>query len=124
MKTLKDRQGRHFPYLRLSVTDLCNFRCQYCLPDGCTNSQHHTAIRVDEIRRIATAFAQLGTSKIRISGGEPSLRQDFLDIIKTIKAVPGINTVAVTTNGYKLDKRVKGWIRCWYDTYECQHRQP
>ncbi|CAM3548096.1 GTP 3',8-cyclase MoaA [Parendozoicomonas haliclonae] len=110
MTTLQDLQGRTFPYLRLSVTDLCNFRCQYCLPDGCKDTSHRTAINLDEIRRIATAFASLGTNKIRISGGEPTLRTDFVDILKTIRDVPGIKTVAVTTNGYKMDQRVESWI--------------
>ncbi len=107
---LQDRQGRTFPYLRLSVTDLCNFSCQYCLPDGCTETSHKTAIGLDEIRRIVTAFAILGTNKVRISGGEPSLRFDFMDILQTVRNVPGIDTVAVTTNGYKLDKRVGNWL--------------
>ncbi len=108
--TLQDRQGRTFPYLRLSVTDLCNYRCQYCLPDGCTDTSHKTAINLDEIRRLVTAFAQLGTNKVRISGGEPSLRRDFLDILRVIQQVPGINTIAVTTNGYKLDQQVESWL--------------
>ena len=110
MKQLQDRQGRSFPYLRLSITDLCNFRCQYCLPDGCHEPHHKTAIGLDEIRRIASAFAALGTNKIRISGGEPSLRSDFYDILRTVSDVPGIETVAVTTNGYKMDRRVERWI--------------
>ncbi|WP_281647660.1 GTP 3',8-cyclase MoaA [Parendozoicomonas sp. Alg238-R29] len=110
MNKLQDRQGRRFPYLRLSITDLCNFRCQYCLPDGCQEPQHKTAISLDEIRRIATAFAALGTNKIRISGGEPSLRSDFCSILRTVRDVPGIDTVAVTTNGYKMDRRIERWI--------------
>ncbi len=110
MTQLQDRQGRSFPYLRLSITDLCNFRCQYCLPDGCGDTQHETAISVDEIRRIVSAFARMGTNKIRISGGEPTLRSDFYDILSTISSVPGINTVAMTTNGYKMDRRIERWI--------------
>ena len=111
MKNLQDLQGRTFPYLRLSVTDLCNYRCQYCLPDGCLDSNHNNALSLDEIRRVATAFALLGTHKIRVSGGEPSLRADFVDILRTLKDVPGIRTRAVTTNGYKLDQRVTSWLQ-------------
>ncbi|MCL6271369.1 GTP 3',8-cyclase MoaA [Sansalvadorimonas sp. 2012CJ34-2] len=110
MNRLQDRQGREFPYLRLSVTDLCNFKCQYCLPDGCIESQHKSALTLPEIRRLATAFAHLGTRKIRISGGEPSLRSDFNDLLRTISDIPEIKTLAVTTNGYKMDKRIKSWL--------------
>lgn len=110
MQTLVDRKGRSFPYLRLSVTDLCNFRCQYCLPDGCTDSSHKTALNLDEIRRLVTAFAALGTNKVRISGGEPTLRKDFIEILHTIRQLPDIKTIAVTTNGYKLDRQVESWL--------------
>ncbi len=110
MNRLQDRQGREFPYLRLSVTDLCNFKCQYCLPDGCVDSQHKSALTLPELRRLVTAFTWQGTNKVRISGGEPSLRSDFNEILSTLSAIDGIKTVAVTTNGYKMDKRVKSWI--------------
>ena len=110
MNRLQDRQGREFPYLRLSVTDLCNFKCQYCLPDGCIDPQHSSALTLPELRRLTTAFARLGTRKIRISGGEPTLRKDFNEILHSISAIPEIKTLAVTTNGYKMDQRVKSWI--------------
>lgn len=115
MTVLQDRQGRTFPYLRLSVTDLCNFRCNYCLPDGCQNHHHGDALTLPEIRRLVTAFAHLGTEKIRLTGGEPSLRRDFTAIIRTIKSVPGIRKVAVTTNGYKLPQHIDGWLDAGLD---------
>ncbi len=115
MTVLQDRQGRTFPYLRLSVTDLCNFRCNYCLPDGCQDHHHGDALTLPEIRRLVTAFAHLGAEKIRLTGGEPSLRRDFTDIIRTIKSVPGIRKVAVTTNGYKLPQRIDGWMDAGLD---------
>lgn len=108
---LVDNYARRFTYLRLSVTEACNFRCNYCLPDGtdCSSSKRAGELTLDEIRRLVTAFAQLGTKKVRITGGEPSLRRDLCDIIATCKAVPGIDTVALTTNGYRLLQDVSAW---------------
>lgn len=115
MKPLQDQQGRKFPYLRLSVTDLCNFRCNYCLPDGCDNHHHHESLTVDEIRRLVTAFAHVGVEKVRLTGGEPTLRKEFLDIVRTVKQVPGIRKIAMTTNGYKMDQRVTDWLDAGVD---------
>lgn len=115
MKPLQDQQGRRFPYLRLSVTDLCNFRCNYCLPDGCEEHHHNESLSIDEVRRLVTAFACVGVEKIRLTGGEPTLRKDFLDIVRTVKQVPGIRKVAMTTNGYKMDQRVTDWLDAGID---------
>ena len=100
-KTLTDRFGRSFPYLRLSITDVCNFKCTYCLPDG-YKGEADGFLGVDEIRRLIECFAELGTRKVRLTGGEPTLRKDFLDIARVVSQTPGIQTVAMTTNGYKL----------------------
>ncbi|WP_066015582.1 GTP 3',8-cyclase MoaA [Endozoicomonas atrinae] len=115
MQPLQDLQGRKFPYLRLSVTDLCNFRCNYCLPDGCLDHHHSEALTIDEVRRLVTAFASVGVEKIRLTGGEPTLRQDFSDIVRTIKQIPGIKKLAMTTNGYKMDQRVTDWLDAGID---------
>ena len=115
MLRLQDNQGRIFPYLRLSVTDLCNFRCNYCLPDGCEDHHHKQSLSVDEIRRLITAFAQLGVEKVRITGGEPTLRHEFNDIVSTIKSIPAIKNVAMTTNGYKMDQRIDSWLEAGVD---------
>ena len=109
MTVLKDARGRQFPYLRLSVTDLCNFRCNYCLPDGCTEHHHKDALTLTEIRRLLSAFAALGTRKIRITGGEPTLRKDLTEIIEAAATTAGINQVALTTNGYRLQQQLPGW---------------
>lgn len=106
---LMDRFARRFTYLRLSVTENCNFRCNYCLPDGPDCSSRTPELSLPEIRRLVTAFALLGTTKIRITGGEPCLRKDLLDIIATCKAVPGIEKVAITTNGYRLQRDLPAW---------------
>jgi GTP 3',8-cyclase len=98
---LEDRFGRRFAYLRLSITDVCNFRCQYCLPDGYQGTPHGFLSR-DEIGRLIQGFAQLGIRKLRITGGEPLVRRDVLDIVRQAAATPGIARVAMTTNAYRL----------------------
>ena len=111
MKTsFTDSQGREFPYLRLSLTDVCNFSCDYCLPDGYQCDSKKSYLNISEIKNLVTAFAELGTYKIRLTGGEPSVRKDFIEIIKTIKAIPGIQQLAMTTNGYKLKQRINDWV--------------
>ncbi|MFZ5842446.1 MAG: GTP 3',8-cyclase MoaA [Pseudomonadota bacterium] len=106
---LQDRYGRQFPYLRLSITDVCNFRCNYCLPNGYQGDAHADFLHVDEIRRLVTAFAELGMWKIRLTGGEPTARKDLTTLMAVIKAVPGIRQLAMTTNGYKLKQQVASW---------------
>ena len=108
---LTDTYGRRFEYLRLSITDVCNFKCGYCLPDGYQCDSDRNFLTVDEIKNVATAFGTLGTSKIRITGGEPSLRKDLPEIIAACAATQGIEQVAITTNGYKLPQRVEDWHR-------------
>jgi len=107
---LVDPHGRRFPYLRLSLTDVCNFSCDYCLPDGYQCSSKKQFLTIDEIRNAVTAFAQLGTYKIRLTGGEPTLRKDFSEIISVIKNTPGIEQIAVTTNGYRLEENIESWV--------------
>ena len=108
---LTDGLGRRFPYLRLSLTEACNFRCSYCLPDGYLADGRPRFLAVDEIRRLVQAFAALGMHKIRLTGGEPSLRRDLDEIIATVAGVPGIRKVAITTNGCLLPRRLPGWHR-------------
>lgn len=103
---LTDGHGRRFEYLRLSLTDLCNFRCAYCLPDGYRKQAGLPAsLTVGEIGRLVAAFARLGLWKVRLTGGEPSLRPELLDIARTVAATPGIRKLAMTTNGYRLPSR-------------------
>ncbi|HAS6066027.1 TPA: GTP 3',8-cyclase MoaA [Vibrio vulnificus] len=107
----EDRFHRKFYYLRLSVTDVCNFKCTYCLPDGYQPSgqKNSSFLNLSEIRRVVKAFADCGTSKVRITGGEPSLRKDFTDIIHTVASTQGIKRVATTTNGYRMEKHIGEW---------------
>lgn len=106
---LTDLHARQFSYLRLSVTEACNFRCSYCLPNGMDTAQRENELSVDEIAQLVSGFAALGTRKVRITGGEPSLRKDLCDIIATCKATPGIEQVALTSNGYLLNKQIAAW---------------
>lgn len=108
---LTDRHARRFTYLRLSVTEACNFRCNYCLPNGtdCSAESRRNELGLDEIERLVHGFAAAGIRKIRLTGGEPSLRRDLTDIIALCKRTPGIETVALTTNGYRLGRELQRW---------------
>ncbi|HKS35000.1 MAG TPA: GTP 3',8-cyclase MoaA [Enterobacteriaceae bacterium] len=108
---LTDAFARKFYYLRLSITDVCNFRCTYCLPDGYRPGHvtNNGFLSVDEVRRVTRAFAGLGTEKVRLTGGEPSLRRDFSEIIAAVRENPAIRQIAVTTNGYRLARDVAQW---------------
>jgi cyclic pyranopterin phosphate synthase len=101
---LQDTFGRKFSYLRLSITELCNFRCNYCLPDGNACDTPTSGLSLKQIETLIKAFAKLGTSKIRITGGEPALRKDLCDIIALCKQTNGIKKVALTTNAFRLKK--------------------
>ena len=112
MTLLGDRHGRVFPYLRLSLLDACQYRCGYCLPDGYrAGPERPQFLQIDEIGRLVRAFAGLGMHKLRLTGGEPSLRHDLTDIIALASATPGLHTVALTTNGSLLDRRIGAWHR-------------
>lgn len=104
-----DGFGRRFRYLRLSVTEVCNFRCDYCLPNGYRKTPGASFLTLPEVGRLAEAFARLGLSKIRLTGGEPTVRRDFVDLVAAISTQEGIDKVAVTTNGWNLEHRVRDW---------------
>lgn len=99
---LQDIFTRRFHYVRLSITDKCNFRCQYCLPNGYECKSPQKSLSLSEINHLLAALVELGIQKIRLTGGEPLLRKDLVAIIKTIKQYPQINSIALTTNAYKL----------------------
>ena len=112
---LTDNFGRRFSYLRLSITDVCNFSCTYCLPDGYQCDQPRDFLSLCEIKRLTKAFSELGTEKIRITGGEPALRKDLPDIIRICKETPGIKKVAITSNGFKLTEHLPQWLDAGID---------
>jgi len=106
---LEDGFGRRFHYLRISITEVCNFRCTYCLPDGYRKEGPLSFLSPAEVERVARGFAELGVSKIRLTGGEPSVRRDLTEIIARVAAVPGVDKVAITTNGWNLERQVESW---------------
>lgn len=91
----------------MSVTDVCNFKCTYCLPDGYRPDGKPKFLDLNEIENLVGAFAEVGTQKIRITGGEPTLRKDFTDIVRIVADNDKIKTLATTTNGYRLEKHAK-----------------
>lgn len=100
-----DRFQREIDYLRISVTDHCNLRCVYCMPlRGAAYAPLEGLLTAVEIERVARAAASVGFRKVRLTGGEPTLRQDLVDIVRRIARVPGIHDVALTTNGILLPK--------------------
>lgn len=107
---LQDPFKRRFSYLRLSLTESCNFRCNYCLPDGSACDNRSSELSVAEIRHLVQGFALAGTRKVRLTGGEPTLRRDLCDIISTVREIDGITQVALTTNGYRLNKDIHHWL--------------
>ena len=110
---LKDTFGRKFPYIRLSITDVCNFKCGYCLPNGYQSdkSDNRKFLNINEIKRLAKGLSELGVCKIRLTGGEPTVRKDFFDIVKILKNETGIKKVVITTNGYHLDQKAKSLVQ-------------
>jgi cyclic pyranopterin phosphate synthase len=100
---MKDSFGREINYLRISVTDLCNLRCRYCMPqEGIPKLPHENVLSVEEIETLAKAFVNLGINKIRLTGGEPLVRRGILDIVERIGKLEGVKDFAITTNGVLL----------------------
>jgi cyclic pyranopterin phosphate synthase len=105
--TVKDRANRPLRDLRISVIDRCNFRCPYCMPVEHYGEHHQFLPRshwltAGEIRRVASLFVQLGVKKIRLTGGEPLLRRDILEIVESLASLEGVEDIALTTNGTRL----------------------
>uniref|UniRef100_A0A3B3D9D3 Molybdenum cofactor biosynthesis protein 1 n=1 Tax=Oryzias melastigma TaxID=30732 RepID=A0A3B3D9D3_ORYME len=102
---LTDSFGRHHNYLRISLTEKCNLRCQYCMPEkGVKLTPRSQLLSTSEVLTIARLFVQEGVDKIRLTGGEPLIRPDLLDIIIELRKLNGLKTIAVTTNGIHLAK--------------------
>ena len=103
-----DRHGRNITYLRLSVTELCNLRCRYCMPeDGVCKLKHEDMMTEDELIMAVEAAASLGITKLRLTGGEPLVKKNILSICRRAAAVEGIQEVCLTTNGLLLPKLAK-----------------
>lgn len=103
--TLQDSHGRTIEYLRLSVTDRCNLRCSYCMPEqGIRKMKHDEILTLEELFRVAEAAVQLGVKKIRLTGGEPTVRLGLLQLIEQLSQLP-IEDLAMTTNGHDLAEK-------------------
>ncbi len=97
-----DQYGRSITYLRISLTDQCNLRCRYCMTERMTFRPREELMQNDEIIRIAHLFTQLGFSKFRLTGGEPTVRDGIVEIVRNLRTLPGLRDLAMTTNGVLL----------------------
>jgi len=104
---LTDSYGRFHNYLRISLTERCNLRCTYCMPEeGVTLQPNSNLLSTDEIIRIAKLFVGAGVDKIRLTGGEPTVRKDIVELTERLGQIPGLTTIAMTTNGLVLEKKL------------------
>lgn len=101
-EALYDAYGRHLHYLRVSLTDACNLRCVYCMPEDIVFKPASALMQDDEILTLVRVAASLGVDKIRLTGGEPTVRRGVVALVRAIRAIPGIQKVAMTTNGIRL----------------------
>lgn len=101
---LIDKFGRHVDYIRLSVTDRCDFRCVYCMTEDMVFLPRKEILSLEELYLVGKAFTELGVKKIRITGGEPLVRSDVMSLIEKLGALPGLEELLLTTNGAQLDK--------------------
>ena len=99
---MTDRFGRTIDYMRLSVTDRCNLRCRYCMPQGVVPASHSEILTYEEFLQVAAAAVSLGISKFKVTGGEPLVRRGCVDFLRRLKALPGVEQVTLTTNGLLL----------------------
>lgn len=109
---LVDTFGRRVTNLRISVTDRCNFRCRYCMPEtGMTWLDRRELLTYDEIHRLVKIFASLGVSRVRLTGGEPLMRKQLHLLVEKINLLPGIEDIALTTNGYFLSEQAIALVK-------------
>lgn len=105
---MRDQLGRNIDYIRISVTDRCNLRCVYCMPEeGIPDIPHGEILRFDEILRLVRIMAGQGISRVKITGGEPLVRKGIVSLIRDIKLIEGIDNVTLTTNGVLLEELIE-----------------
>uniref|UniRef100_A0AC35TI44 GTP 3',8-cyclase n=1 Tax=Rhabditophanes sp. KR3021 TaxID=114890 RepID=A0AC35TI44_9BILA len=110
--TLVDSFGRHHNYLRISLTEKCNLRCTYCMPEeGVPLSPRKDILTNDEIVKLVTLFREEGVNKIRLTGGEPTLRKDLVQLVKDINSVGGIESIGITTNGIVFNRYAEDLVK-------------
>ena len=101
---ITDRYNREIDYIRISITDRCNLRCKYCMPEDVPFIPHERILRYEEILRIVKILAKLGIRKVKLTGGEPLVRRGCDSLIREIKQIEGIDMVTLTTNGVLLEE--------------------
>ncbi len=111
-----DRYQRNIHYLRLSVTDLCNLRCRYCMPDGVEKLEREAVLRHEEFLRLAALFARCGIDTVRVTGGEPLVRKNVAQLVAGLKATPGIRRVTLTTNAVLLAEQLPALLDAGLDS--------
>ena len=111
-----DSTRREIHYLRLSVTDLCNLRCRYCMPDGVEKLEREAVLTYEEFLRLAALFAQCGIDTVRVTGGEPLVRKNAAQLVAGLKAIPGIRKVTMTTNGILLAQQLPALLAAGLDS--------
>ena len=111
-----DSCSRNIRYLRLSVTDLCNLRCRYCMPDGVEKLEREAVLTYEEFLRLAALFAQCGIDTVRVTGGEPLVRKGVEQLVAGLKATPGIRKVTMTTNGVLLAQQLPALLNAGLDS--------
>ena len=111
-----DAKGRSIHYLRLSVTDLCNLRCRYCMPDGVEKLEREDILTYEEFLRLAALFAKCGVDTVRVTGGEPLVRRGVDYLVARLKTIPGIRRVTMTTNGVLLAKQLPALLSAGLDS--------
>ena len=99
-----DRYGRRIHYLRISLTDRCNLRCVYCMPEEMVFRPNPELMQDDELLLLVQLFVRLGFDKFRLTGGEPTVRARIVDLVREIARTPGVNSLSMTTNGVLLDR--------------------
>ena len=111
-----DRYQREIHYLRLSVTDLCNLRCRYCMPDGVEKLEREAVLTYEEFLRLAALFARCGIDTVRVTGGEPLVRKNVAQLVAGLKATPGIRRVTLTTNAMLLAEQLPALLDAGLDS--------
>ena len=102
---MKDGHGRVIDYLRISLTDRCNFRCVYCMPEeGVQQLSHFDILRIEEVEQAVRVATTIGIKSVRLTGGEPTVRKGLVDLVRNIAAMPEIENVSMTTNGVLLPR--------------------
>jgi cyclic pyranopterin phosphate synthase len=115
---LIDGHGRRISDLRVSVTDRCNFRCQYCMPaEGLPWLERAEVLSFEEIERLVALLAELGIQELRLTGGEPLVRRDFPALAARLTRIPGLREVSVTTNGYLLERDAAALVQAGIDRF-------